>query len=47
MVEAYCVKCKAKREMENGVEGKTSRGVKMVKGFCKICKGKMCRIGGK
>lgn len=44
---AYCVRCKAKQEMENEVESKTKKGVPMIKGTCPICKTKMCRIGGK
>lgn len=47
-MEAYCVKCKAKREMENGKEtsfkkkgGKTG---KMMKGQCPKCGTTMCRI---
>lgn len=43
----WCVRCKSKQEMENEVEGTTTRGVKMVRGVCKICKTKMCKMGGK
>ena len=47
MVQGYCVKCKSKQEMKDPVEGKTSRGVAMVKGVCSVCGCKMCKIGGK
>ncbi len=49
-MEAYCVKCKAKRNMKNEreerMEGK--RGARRVmKGECEICGTKMVRILGK
>ncbi len=51
MTEAYCVKCKAKREMkdEKEVEMKGKGGVKRraLKGECPTCGTKMFRILGK
>ncbi|MDO8467630.1 MAG: DUF5679 domain-containing protein [Nanoarchaeota archaeon] len=46
-MEAYCVKCKAKREMKDGKESKTVKGVRMMKGKCPKCDTTMCRILGK
>lgn len=46
-MEAYCVKCKAKREMQNGKESKTVKGTRMMKGKCPECGTTMCRILGK
>jgi hypothetical protein len=43
----FCVKCKLKREMVDEKESKTSRGVRMMKGKCKSCNTKMCRMMGK
>ena len=37
MTEAYCVKCKAKREMENVEEVTTKNGRKALKGKCPVC----------
>jgi len=45
MTIAYCVKCKAKREMLNTTHSKTKRGVPMMKGKCPKCGTKMCRLG--
>lgn len=51
MVEAYCVKCKAKRNMNNGKEvtmkGKGGTERKAVKGSCPKCNTTMFRILGK
>ncbi len=44
-IEAYCVKCKAKKEMQNPVEGLTKNGKPIMKGTCPDCGGKICRIG--
>ncbi len=41
MVQGYCVKCKAKREMKNPVIVKTSRGGFMAQGTCSHCGTKM------
>jgi hypothetical protein len=46
-MEAYCVKCKEKREMKDGKESKTSKGTRMMKGKCPTCGTTMCRILGK
>lgn len=46
MVTAYCVRCKASREMKDTTNTKTKKGVPMVKGICPTCGTKMCRIGG-
>jgi predicted RNA-binding Zn-ribbon protein involved in translation (DUF1610 family) len=42
---AYCVKCKAKREMKNPVATKLKNGRKATKGVCPKCGTKMFRIG--
>ena len=51
MVEAYCVKCKAKREMSNSKEvtmkGKGGVERKAAKGSCPKCGTTMFRILGK
>jgi NAD-dependent SIR2 family protein deacetylase len=47
MVEAYCVKCKAKVQMKDGKESKTSRGTTMMKGKCPQCGTTVCRMMGK
>ena len=46
MVEAYCVKCKAKREMENPKQVTMKNGRKATKGTCPVCGTGMYRIGG-
>jgi len=45
MVEAYCVKCKAKREMQNPQHVKLKNGKPATKGICPVCGTKMFRIG--
>ena len=47
MTIAYCVKCKSKREMKDTSEGKTSKGIIMIRGSCSVCNTKMCKIGSK
>lgn len=51
MTEAYCVKCKAKREMSNAKEvemnGKGGVKRKAMTGTCPKCGTKMFRIMGK
>jgi Zn finger protein HypA/HybF involved in hydrogenase expression len=47
MVEAYCVKCKAKREMKDAKEVAMKNGRKAVTGACPVCGTKMFKIGGK
>lgn len=46
-MEAYCVKCKKKVEMQDGKENLTKRGTKMMKGKCPECGTTVCRIMGK
>jgi len=46
MVEAYCVKCKAKREMKDASEVTMKNGKKAMTGLCSVCGTKMFRIGG-
>ena len=45
-VEAYCVKCKAKREMDKAVVVKMKNGRPAKKGQCRVCGTKMFKIGG-
>ena len=44
-VEAYCVKCKAKKIMVDPVETLAKNGKPMVKGKCPDCGTTICRIG--
>jgi hypothetical protein len=43
-MEAYCVKCKAKTEIQGGVETKNAKGRRMMKGKCPKCGTVVCRI---
>ena len=48
MSEGYCVKCKAKKEIANGVEEVMKNGRKAIKGKCPTCGTVMFKIlGGK
>jgi uncharacterized Zn finger protein (UPF0148 family) len=48
MAEGYCVKCKAKKEIANGVEEIMKNGRKAIKGKCPTCGTVMFKIlGGK
>lgn len=47
MVEAYCVKCKAKKEMKDAQEVTMKNGRKAMKGKCPDCSTGMYRIMGK
>ena len=48
MAEGYCVKCKAKKEISNGVEEVMKNGRKAIKGKCPTCGTVMFKIlGGK
>ena len=48
MAEGYCVKCKAKKEIIDGVEVTTKNGRKAIKGKCPTCGTVMFKIlGGK
>jgi hypothetical protein len=46
MVEAYCVKCKQKREMKDAREVTMKNGRKAAQGVCPACGTKMFKIGG-
>ena len=46
-VEAYCVKCKAKREMKDPKENTMANGRKAMKGTCTKCGTGMFKILGK
>lgn len=43
-MEAYCVKCKAKREMVDGKESVMKNGRPMMKGSCPTCGTTICKI---
>ncbi|HEX9780328.1 MAG TPA: DUF5679 domain-containing protein [bacterium] len=43
-MEAYCVKCKAKREMKDAQEVKMKNGRKAMKGRCPTCGTGLYRI---
>lgn len=43
-MEAYCVKCKAKREMKDGQETTMKNGRPMMKGICPECGTTICKI---
>jgi uncharacterized Zn finger protein (UPF0148 family) len=48
MAEGYCVKCKARKEIANGVEETMKNGRKAIKGKCPTCGTVMFKIlGGK
>lgn len=47
MTEAYCVKCKAKREMKEAKEVTMKNGRKAMKGKCPNCDTGMYKILGK
>ncbi len=44
-MEAYCVKCKSKREMKDAQEVKLKNGKPAVSGTCSTCGTKMFKIG--
>ena len=44
--EAYCVKCKAKREMQNATKITMKNGKPALQGTCPKCGGKVFKIGG-
>lgn len=46
-MEAYCVKCKAKKEMQNPQEVTMKNKRKAVKGKCPDCGTSMFKITGK
>jgi len=46
-MEAYCVKCKAKRDMKDGQETTMKNGRLAMKGVCPECGTGMFKIMGK
>lgn len=46
MVKAYCVKCRAQREMKNPKKVTLKNGKPATKGTCPVCGTGMFRIGG-
>jgi hypothetical protein len=42
--EGYCVKCRTKRTVKNGVVKTTPNGRQMVQGACPVCKTKVTRF---
>ncbi len=46
-MEAYCVKCKGKKDMKNEQEVTMKNGRNAMKGECPDCGTKMFKIGGK
>jgi Zn finger protein HypA/HybF involved in hydrogenase expression len=44
-VEAYCVKCKSKREMKDAKAITMKNGKPAIQGVCPTCDSKMFRIG--
>jgi len=47
MMEAYCVKCKAKKEVKNAKSITMKNGKPATQGVCPTCGTKIFRIGGK
>lgn len=43
---AYCVKCRAQREMTNARNTTFKNGKKALTGVCGVCSTKLFRIGG-
>jgi uncharacterized Zn finger protein (UPF0148 family) len=46
LVEGYCVRCKAKREIKDPKNVTMKNGKKAVSGTCPVCGTKLFRIGG-
>jgi hypothetical protein len=44
--QAYCVKCKSKRDMKNEKQVTMKNGRRALSGTCSVCGTKMFRIGG-
>ncbi len=44
-VEAYCMKCKEKKTMQDPAAGMTKNGKPITKGTCPACGSVICRIG--
>jgi RNase P subunit RPR2 len=47
VAEAYCVKCKSKKEMSNAQEVTMKNGRSAIQGSCPTCGTKLFRILGK
>ena len=45
MVEAYCVKCRKKQEMQKPLQTKLSNGRAAVRGGCGVCGTNLVRMG--
>jgi hypothetical protein len=45
MATAYCLKCRAKREMRNARQVTLKNGRPATQGICPVCGTKMYRIG--
>lgn len=45
--QGYCMKCKAKRDIKDGVEVTMKNGRKAIKGKCSVCGTGMYKILGK
>ena len=46
-MEAYCVKCRVEREMQDAKQVTMKNGKLATQGVCPVCGTKMFRIGGK
>ncbi|MEI8333571.1 MAG: DUF5679 domain-containing protein [Chloroflexota bacterium] len=46
MAEAYCVKCKAKREVKDPSHVTMKNGKPALTGICPVCGTKLYKIGG-
>ena len=47
MASMYCVKCRAKRDVENPEHMTMKNGKPALRGVCPVCKTKMFKIGAK
>lgn len=45
MAQAYCVKCRASREIKNPVQVTLKNGRPATQGVCPVCSTKVFRIG--
>ncbi|MXY59204.1 MAG: hypothetical protein F4Y96_01635 [Chloroflexi bacterium] len=45
VLEAYCLKCRSKREMSNSQATTTKNGTPAIQGVCPVCSARMFRIG--
>ena len=44
-MEAYCLKCRTKREMQNAQQVTMKNGKPATRGSCPVCRTQMDRIG--